>query len=133
MEQMEQGMAEIFYDNGTLFFALPQGGMPFSPYWKTFMEIGIRCADLRTDDNGNCSFFDEDGVLMGIQMEDPVDESGAPKESVLHWLRQVMQEHELVMFLETVKSCHAMHAEDEQEDDEVFTFQIGPEGVTGAE
>ena len=130
-------MAEIFYDNGTLFFAMPRVGTPYHPYWKTFMEIGQRCDDMNTDDNGNWSFFDEDGLLLGIQMVDPVDESGAPKESSLYWLRQIMKEDELVMFLDTVKSCYAdvglteddeTLQEKEQADYGEFTFRVGPEG-----
>jgi len=132
MERMREGMAEIFYDNGTLFFAMPRDGMPYHPYWKTFMEIGQRCDDMNTDDNGNWSFFDEDGLLLGIQMVDPVDESGAPKESSLYWLRHIMEEDELVMFLDTVKACYAETLEEGDASNvtmvDEFTFRVDPEG-----
>ncbi len=32
MEQMEQGMAEIFYDNGVVFLATPQSDLPLPLY-----------------------------------------------------------------------------------------------------
>ena len=135
MEQMEQvGMAEIFYDNGILFLALPHpGGLPVTPYWATFLEIGRKCDDLRIDEAGNWAFFDQDSQLIGIQMEDPIDhESGAPKESVLRWLRQLMEEHQVVTFIETMQSCHEQCAKEEPGDEgEVLSFQIGPEGPTG--
>ena len=134
MEQMEQGMAEIFYDAGCLFLALPNNGVPVSPYWNRFMDIGHRCADLRTDENGNYAFFDEDDLLMGVQMEDPIDKHGSPKESVLHWLRQVMEEHQVVMFIETMQSMQQQHSKEGPEDEgEIFSLQIGPKGLPGAE
>ena len=136
MEQMEQaGMAEIFYDNGTLFLALPYpSGLSAKPYWATFLEIGRKCDDLRIDEAGNWAFFDQDSQLIGIQMEDPIDhESGAPKESVLRWLRQLMEEHQVVTFIETMQSCHEQCAKEEPGDEgEVLSFQIGPEGPTGS-
>ena len=134
MEQMEQGMAEIFYDAGCLFLARPNNRVPVSPYWNRFMDIGNRCADLRTDENGNYAFFDEDDLLMGVQMEDPIDKHGSPKESVLHWLRQVMEEHQVVMFIETMQSMQQQHSKEGPEDEgEIFSLQIGPEELPGAE
>jgi hypothetical protein len=134
MEQMEQGMAEIFYDAGCLFLALPNDGVPVSPYWKRFMDIGHRHAELRSDENGNYAFFDEDDALMGIQMEDPIDKHGSPKESVLHWLRQVMEEHQVVWFIETMQSIQQQHAKEGPEDEgEISSLQINPEGLPGAD
>ena len=136
MEQMEQvGMAEIFYDNGILFLALPHpGGLPVTPYWATFLEIGRKCDDFRNDEAGNWAFFDQDSQLMGIQMEDPIDhESGAPKESVLRWLRHLVEEHQVVTFIEMMHFCHEQCAKEELGDEgEVLSCQIGPEGLTSS-
>ena len=115
---MQQELAEIFYDNGVVFLAYPQNPLSLMPYWKTFMAIGHAIADggeLRVDENedGNWAFFDKDGTLLGIQMQDPVDkESGAPKEAALEWPRAVMEEHQVVMFVEAMKDCHAQNAEE---------------------
>ena len=134
MEQMQQGMAEIFYDHGVVFLAYPQEDLPPTPYWKTFMAIGHAIADggeLRVDENedGNWAFFDKDGTLLGIQMEDPVDaESGAPKEAALEWLRAVMEEHQVVTFVEAMKDAHTQNAEeghDEWPDDGPEVTLIG--------
>jgi len=137
MKQMEQGMAEIFYDSGVVFLATPQGDLPLVPYWKMFMNIGhgvAECGECRTDEDGNWAFFDKDEVLMGVQMEDPVDpKSGAPKESALVWLRGVMEEDQVVMFIEAMKEGHQRHTKEEPEDEgEILSLQIGPEGPTGS-
>ena len=98
------------------------------------MDIGHRCAEFRSDENGNYAFFDEDDALMGIQMEDPIDKHGSPKESVLHWLRQVMEEHQVVWFIETMQSIQQQHAKEGPEDEgEIFSLQINPEGLPGAD
>ena len=119
MEQMGQGMAEIFYDNGVVFLATPQSDLPLTLYWKTFMNIGHGIADggeVYEDGGGNWAFFDKDDTLLGVQMEDPVDpKSGAPKESALVWLRGVMEEHQVVVFLEAMKDCHQQNAEEGHE------------------
>ena len=115
MEQMQQGLAEIFVDNGMVFFASPMDDLPLAPYWKTFMAIGYSVADggeVRRDENEdrNWAFFNKDDELLGIQMVDPVDkESGAPREAVLDWLRAFMEEHQVVVFVEAMKSAHAQH------------------------
>ena len=136
MEQMQQGIAEIFYDNGVVFLATPQGDLPLTPYWKTFLNIGHGITDggeVHEDGGGNWAFFDKEGTLLGVQMEDPVDpKSGAPRESALVWLRGVMEEHQVVTFVEAMKDAHGQHANEEPGDEgEVLSFQIGPEGPTG--
>ena len=136
MEQMEQGMAEIFYDNGVVFLATPQSDLPLPLYWKTFMNIGHGIADggeVYEDGGGNWAFFDKGDTLLGVQMEDPVDpKSGAPKESALVWLRGVMEEHQVVTFVEAMKDAHGQHAKEEPGDEgKVLSLQIGPEGPTG--
>jgi len=137
MEQMQQGLAEIFVDNGMVFFASPMDDLPLAPYWKTFMNIGHGITDggeVHEDGGGNWAFFDKEGTLLGVQMEDPIDKHGSPKESVLHWLRQVMEEHQVVMFIETMQSMQQQHSKEGPEDEgEIFSLQIGPEGLPGAE
>lgn len=135
MEQMQQGMAEIFYDNGVVFFATPQSDLPLMPYWTTFMNIGHGIGDggeIHEDGDGNWAFFDQDDTLLGVQMKDPVDpKSGAPKESALVWLRGVMEEHQVVVFLEAMQAAHRQLAKEEPGDEgKDFSFQIGPGGPT---
>lgn len=106
-------MSEIYYDNGTLFFILETGEAPSSPYWTDFIKIGAFAARIDTDDNGNWIFADEDGKVMGLQMEDPLTDDGVPKESVLHWLRDTLPESDIVWFLDSVRDAKAQMAEAE--------------------
>ena len=98
-------MAEIFYDNGSLFLIVGDGGLPESPYWNSFLRIGATAGSVDGDGNGNWVFCDEDGEVIALQMLDPVTDTGVPKESVLHWLRQNMDESEIVSFLDMMKEC----------------------------
>jgi hypothetical protein len=97
------------------------------------MNVGHGIADggeVYEDGGGNWAFFDKDDTLLGVQMEDPVDpKSGAPKESALVWLRGVMEEHQVVMFIEAMKEGHQRHT---KEEGEILSRQIGPEGPTGS-
>ena len=54
-------MADIFYDNGSVFFIMETGGLPPTPYWKDFIRIGATAETIESDNNGNWLFADEDG------------------------------------------------------------------------
>jgi hypothetical protein len=104
-------MSDIFYDNGTVFFVTETGDLPASPYWMDFIRIGVSTDRVDSDDYGNAAFVDENDKILALQMEDPVTDDGTPKESVLHWLRGMLGESDIVSFLEMMKECKAQMAE----------------------
>ena len=104
-------MSDIFYDNGVVFFVAETGGLPSSPYWMDFIRIGHEAESIQSDEHGNWLFADEDGKVLGLQMEDPVTDDGTPKESVLHWLRSTMDESDIVSFLDMMKEAKTQMAE----------------------
>jgi len=98
-------MSEIFYDNGTVFFTLETGGLPDSPYWTNFIRIGHEAERIETDGDGNWVFANGDDKVMALQMHDPLTKRGAPKESVLNWLRTTLPESDIVFFLGILKEA----------------------------
>ena len=104
-------MSDIFYDNGTVFFVMETGDLQAAPYWMDFIRIGATAETIQSDEHGNWLFADEDGKILGLQMEDPLTDTSTPKESVLHWLRSTMPEDTIVTILDTIKEAKSQMAE----------------------
>lgn len=98
-------MAEVLSDDGYLLW-LPQVEQTTSPYWTNLMAMA-KFTDVVIMDNeesGNLMFVSDEGELLGVQMKDPIDESGAPVESVIDFLRANLDDEMVDEFLEEVIS-----------------------------
>lgn len=96
-------MAEVLADNGFLLW-MPQVERPTTPYWTNLMAMA-KFTDVVIMDNeesGNLMFISEDGELLGVQMKDPIDESGAPIEAVINFLKDNLDDEMVDEFLEQV-------------------------------
>tara|TARA_B100000902_G_C27294615_1_gene909189 strand:+ start:387 stop:770 length:384 start_codon:yes stop_codon:yes gene_type:complete len=96
-------MAEVLSDEGYLLW-MPQVERPTVPYWTNLMAMA-KFTDLviqDTEESGNLMFISDDGELLGVQMKDPVDESGAPIESVIDFLKGSLDDEMVDEFLQQV-------------------------------
>ena len=50
----------------------------------------------------NCIFTTEEGKILGVQMLDPVDNNGAPIESVMDWLGDFIPQEDIDDLIESV-------------------------------
>ena len=96
-------MAEVLADDGYLLW-MPQVERSTTPYWTNLMAMA-KFTDVVIIDNeesGNIMFISEDGELLGVQMKDPIDESGAPIEAVVSFLKDNLGDEMVDEFLEQV-------------------------------
>ena len=96
-------MAEVLADDGYLLW-MPQVERPTTPYWTNLMAMAkfTDVVIIDGEEGGNIMFISEDGELLGVQMKDPVDESGAPIESVINFLKDNLDEEMVDEFLQEV-------------------------------
>ena len=106
-------MAEIFADNGLIIY-MPSNDIPSNPYWKAFMEVAVLTdsMDIFEEDTDFVVFRDEGDDILAIQMPEPIDDNGAPKESVIEKLRSICSEEELTDLIDHVTQVHSLMGED---------------------
>ena len=92
----------LFYEDGQVFY-IPDA-LGDRAWWQEFFHIADRLDNVETHvhpsepDIEFALLLDEDGLLMALQLPDPVNDDGAPKEEVLLGLRGFLPEDH-VMFL----------------------------------
>jgi len=92
----------VFYEDGQVFY-IPDA-LGDRAWWQEFFHIADRLDNVETHvhpsepDIEFALLLDEDGLLMALQLPDPVNDDGAPKEEVLLGLRAFLPEDH-VMFL----------------------------------
>ena len=92
----------VFYDDGQVFY-IPDA-LGDRPWWQEFFLMAQRLDHVKTHfhpsepDIEHLILVDEEENLLAVQLADPVNDDGAPKEEVLLGLRSFLPE-EHVMFL----------------------------------
>ena len=97
-------MAEIIADENGLIMWLPTIEEPSVPYWKSIMAIAKFCEKVVVDEEcaDNCIFTTKEGRVLAVQTLDPVDNAGAPIESIINFLRKHMPPQHINELIELV-------------------------------
>ena len=97
-------MAEIFADEGMLLW-IPGNEEPTKPYWKAFMVLAVetKTMEVGNDDVNMVAFFNEDDELQGIQIPEPIDDTGAPVEGAVTFLSAFLDAEEVATILDQVR------------------------------
>jgi hypothetical protein len=103
-------MPDVYNDNGTILYILEDGDVPAFPYWKAFMRVAdsterIECADKVF------VFRDGSDGIVAIQMPDPVNDEGHPKEAVMATLRTIVDEDEMSLLIDHLIAVHEQLAD----------------------
>lgn len=96
-------MAEVYADEDYLIW-LPLVEEPSIPYWKSIMAAAKYTDKVIVDTKceENCIFTDSEGKVLAVQMLDPVDNTGAPIESVMEFLKKYISQDHIDELVETV-------------------------------
>jgi hypothetical protein len=95
----ENDMPDIYNDNGTILYILEEGDIPAYPYWKAFMRVAYSTENVESS-NDIFVFRDTEGGIIAIQMPDPVNDAGHPKEAVISTLRTIIDEDEMSLLID---------------------------------
>ncbi len=97
-------MAEIFADEGMLLW-IPGNEEPTKPYWKAFMGLAVETESMEVseDDVSKVAFFDKEEEIIGIQIPDPIDDTGAPVEGSVNFLGAFLDSEEVDVILDHVR------------------------------
>ena len=101
-------MAEIFADEGMLLWIPGEEG-PTKPYWKAFMVLAVETETMEVgnDDVNMVAFFDKDDELQGIQIPEPIDDTGAPVEGSVTFLSAFLDAEEVATILDHVREVNS--------------------------
>ena len=93
----------VFYEDGQVFY-IPEA-IGDRPWWQEFFLIAKRLDHVETHvdpsepDIEHLLLVDEEGHLMALQLADPVNDDGAPKEEVLLGLRAFLTEDHIAFLV----------------------------------
>jgi len=97
-------MAEVIADENGYIMWLPLVDKPSVPYWASIMAAAKFCEIVVFDEecSDNCIFTTNDGRVLAVQTLDPVDNAGAPIESVINFLRKHIPQQDIDELIESV-------------------------------
>jgi hypothetical protein len=97
-------MAEVIADENGYIMWFPLVDKPSVPYWASIMAAAKFCEKVVVDEecSDNCIFVTKDGRVLAVQMLDPVDNAGAPIESVINFLRKHIPQQDIDELIESV-------------------------------
>jgi len=99
----------VFYEDGRLFY-IPEalGGRP---WWQEFFLIAQRLDHVKTHvhpsspDIEHLILVDEEENIMALELADPVNDDGAPKEEVLLGLRSFLPEDHIAFLVHYISQA----------------------------
>jgi len=98
-------MPDIYNDNGTILYIPDDGDTPTHPYWKAFMRVAY--STERVESIGDIYVLrNTEDHIVAIQMPDPVNEEGHPKEAVIATLRAIIDEDEMSLLVDHLIEVH---------------------------
>lgn len=110
-------MAEIFADEGMLLW-IPENEEPTKPYWKAFMVLAVetKTMEVSEDDINKVAFFNEKEEISGIQIPDPIDDTGAPVEESVNFLLAFLDPDEVEVILDHVREVKSSFLDFEKQE-----------------
>jgi len=93
----------VFYEDGQVFYIPDALGDRL--WWQEFFHIADRLDHVETHvhpsepDIEHALLLDKNGLLMALQVPDPVNDDGAPKEEVLLGLRAFLTEDHIAFLV----------------------------------
>ncbi len=98
-------MPDIYNDNGMILYIMEDGGVPVYPYWKAFMRVANLTRSVEKVDDVDV-LLDAEESIVAIQMPDPVNDEGHPKEAVIATLRAILDEDEMSLLVDHLIEVH---------------------------
>ena len=104
---------QVYNDHDQILYVRDFEGPEYFPYWKGFMALALKIIEVDVvihpdiphteftvywgvwDHREKETATDDDKIVLAIQMQDPVDEYGAPIEALLGGLRLLIGEEEI--------------------------------------
>jgi len=129
---------QVYNDHDQILYVRDFDGPEHFPYWKGFFSLALKIVEVNImahpdipdteftvywgappDHEGDDLPTDDDQIILAIEMQDPVDEYGAPIENLLGGLRVLLCEEEitdLVMQLGNGKRQLGLVSDDDLEE-----------------